>query len=151
MVNARSGNALSTALSAVTSGTDNAFDKTVSTGLATVTEGSAVTGVPIFNGSEMIVPLRGVINQQYVTVSVTAVTSTDGSSGGSGSIRVGFLAGDVNQNRAVTLSDLGQVNAQIAQFMTGANFLKDVNASGTLSLSDKGAANAQLTKTLPAP
>jgi len=50
----------------------------------------------------------------------------------------------------VTLSDLGQVNAQVAQFVTGANFLKDVNASGTLSLADKGITNAQVTKALPA-
>ena len=51
----------------------------------------------------------------------------------------------------MTLSDLGQVNAQIAQFVTGANYLKDVNASGTLSLADKGITNTQLTRALPAP
>ena len=53
------------------------------------------------------------------------------------SIRVGFLAGDVNQNRVVTLGDLGLVNAQVAQPVTAANYLKDVNASGTLTLADK--------------
>jgi len=51
----------------------------------------------------------------------------------------------------VTLSDLGQVNAQVAQFVTSANYLKDVNASGTLSLADKGITNTQVTKALPAP
>ena len=99
----------------------------------------------------MRVPLTGVTNQQYVTVTVSNVNSADGGTGGSGSIRAGFLAGDVNQNRTVTLSDLGQVNAQVAQPVSAANYLKDVNASGTLSLADKGITNAQLTKALPAP
>ena len=57
----------------------------------------------------------------------------------------------VRQIEAGSLSDLGQVNAQVAQFVTGANYLKDVNVSGTLSLADKGIANAQLTRALPAP
>jgi len=99
----------------------------------------------------MRVPLTGVANQQYVTVTVSNVNSADGGTGGSGSIRVGFLLGDVNQNRVVTLSDLGQVNAQVAQPVNSANFLRDVNASGTLSVADKGIVNMQITKALPAP
>ena len=67
------------------------------------------------------------------------------------SVRIGFLVGDVNQNRVVTVADLGLVNAQLAQPVTAANYLKDVNASGTLTLADKGITNANLTKALPAP
>jgi hypothetical protein len=66
-------------------------------------------------------------------------------------VRLGFLVGDVNQNRVVTVADLGLVNAQLAQIVTSANFLKDVNASGTLSVADKGITNANLTRALPAP
>jgi len=127
------------------------FDKPVTAGVATVIEGVATAGVPTFSGSEMRVPLTGVANQQYVTVTVSNVNSADGGTGGSGSIRVGFLLGDVNQNRVVTLSDLGQVNAQVAQPVNSANFLRDVNASGTLSVADKGIVNMQITKALPAP
>jgi len=127
------------------------FDKAVTAGTALVTEGVATPGAPTFSGTEMSVPLTGVNNQQYVTVAVSSVDAADGGTGGSGSIRVGFLLGDVSQNRVVTLSDLGQVNAQIAQFVTSANYLKDVNASGTLSLADKGIVNTQITKALPAP
>jgi hypothetical protein len=58
--------------------------------------------------------------------------------------------GDISANRVVSMSDLAQVNAQIAQRVTGANFVKDVNASGTLSVADKGITNAQVTKALPA-
>jgi hypothetical protein len=57
----------------------------------------------------------------------------------------------VSQNRVVTVSDLAQVNGQIAQSVTPANFLKDVNASGTLTVADKGVANTQITKALPMP
>jgi hypothetical protein len=126
------------------------FDKAVNGGTATVT-GTGMPGTVSFIGAEMIVPISGVTNQQYVTVDVGAVTGTDGTSGGSGSVRVGFLLGDVSQNRVVTVSDLAQVNAQIAQVVTASNYLKDVNASGTLTVADKGIANTQITKALPAP
>ncbi len=127
------------------------FDKPVAGGVAGVTEGAATAGTPTFHGNEMIVPLTGASNQQYVTVSVSDVIAVDGGSGGGGSVRVGFLLGDTNQNRVVTVSDLGLVNAQIAQLVTAANFLRDVNATGTLTVADKGIANAQITKALPAP
>jgi len=127
------------------------FDKAVTGGTASVMAGVGTAGTPTFNGNEVVVPLTGVANQQYVTISVNDVTAADGSTGGSGSVRIGFLLGDANQNRVVTVSDLAQVNAQIAQVVTVSNYLKDVNASGTLTVADKGIANTQITKALPAP
>jgi hypothetical protein len=127
------------------------FDKPVTAGNASVIAGVGTAGTPNFSGTAMIVPLSGATNQQYVTVSVSDVVSADGGAGGSGSVRVGFLLGDVSQNRVVTVSDLAQVNAQIAQVVTPSNYLKDVNASGTLTVADKGIANTQITKALPAP
>jgi hypothetical protein len=127
------------------------FDKPITAATATITEGTATARAPTFSGSNVIVGLTGVNNQQYVTIALTNVASSDGGTGGSGSVRLGFLVGDVNQNRVVTLADLGLVNAQLAQTVTAANYLKDVNASGTLSLADKGITNANLTKALPAP
>ena len=98
----------------------------------------------------MRVPLSGVNDQQYVTVTASNVVASDGGSGG-GTIRIGFLVADVNQNRVVSLADLGLVNALLSQPVTAANFLKDVNASGTLTLADKGITSASLTKALPPP
>jgi hypothetical protein len=98
-----------------------------------------------------VVPLAGVANQQYVTVTLTNVASTGGATGGSGEVRVGFLAGDVNQSRVVSVADLGLVNAQLAQPVSAANYLKDVNASGTLTVANKGITNASLTKALATP
>ena len=127
------------------------FDKPVTGGAASVTEGTATAGTPIFKANTMTVPLTGVTDKQYVTVAVSGVASADGGSGGTGVMRVGYLLGDVNQTRVVSVGDLGIVNAQLAQPVTSANFLKDVNASGTLTLADKGMTNANLSKGLPAP
>ncbi len=74
----------------------------------------------------MIVPLTGVPNQQYLTVSLTNVVASGGGAGGIGSARVGLLAGDVSQNRVVSLADLALVNVQLARLVTAANYLKDV-------------------------
>jgi hypothetical protein len=127
------------------------FDKPISAATVTVTEGVATAAAPTFSGNDAIVALTGVNNQQYVTIALSNVASTDGGAGGSGRVRVGFLLGDVNQNRVVTLADLGFINAQLAQLVTAANYLKDVNASGTLTLADTGITNANLTKALPTP
>jgi streptogramin lyase len=127
------------------------FDKPIAGATAAVTESAAVAGTPTFAGNDVIVPLTNVANQQYVTIVLTNVLSVDGGSGGSGSARIGFLIGDVNGSRVVTVADLGLVNAQLSQVVTAANYLKDVNASGTLTLADKGITNAHLTQNLPTP
>ena len=44
-------------------------------GSASVTEGPGVAGAPSFSGNDMIVPLTGVPNAQYVTVTVSNVSS----------------------------------------------------------------------------
>jgi len=127
------------------------FNKAVVSGNAQVIEGVAAAGTPSFSGNDMVVPLTGVGNFQYITVLVSGVAAGDVGTGGNALVRIGYLPGDVSQNRVVTLSDLGLVNAQVAQFVNSGNFLKDVNASGTLSLADKGLTNAQVTKALVAP
>jgi Cadherin-like beta sandwich domain/Domain of unknown function (DUF5122) beta-propeller len=127
------------------------FDKAINGATASIGDGIATAAAPTFSGNDVVVGLSGVSDQQYVTVGLASVASTDGGSGGCGSVRLGFLVGDVNQNRVVTIADLGLVNAQLTQFVTSTNFLKDVNASGTLTVADKGIVNANLTRSLPAP
>ena len=126
------------------------FDSTIVGADIAVTEGTAALDVPNLSGSDVIVELTGVANQQYVTISLTNVAST-ATVGGSGTVRIGFLLGDVSQNRVVSVADLGLVNQQLAQPVTAANYLKDVNVSGTLTLADKGITNANLTKALLPP
>ena len=127
------------------------FDKPIASASAAVTEGTGTAGAPTFSGNDVIVPLTGVANAQYVTITLSSVGSADGGAGGSASIRVGFLLADVNQSRVVSVADLGLVNAQLAQPVTAANFLKDVNTSGAISVADKGITNASLTQSLPPP
>jgi hypothetical protein len=127
------------------------FDSVVTAGTASISEGVATVGSPTFSGNEMVVPLSAVNNAQYVTVSVSNVSAAGGGTGGAGAARIGFLAADVNQSRAVTVADLGLINAQLAQPVTAANFLRDVNLSGTLTIADKGIANGKLTTSLLLP
>jgi hypothetical protein len=127
------------------------FDKPITGASAALSEGTATLAAPAFSGNTVTLALGNVTNQQYVTVTLSNVTSSDGGTGGTGSVRVGFLLGDVNESRVVSVADLGLVNAQLAQTVTAANYLKDVNASGTLTVADKGIVNANLTKSLAAP
>jgi glucose/arabinose dehydrogenase len=127
------------------------FSKAITFGSVVVTEGNGVAGTPTFSGNEMTVTLTGVPNRQYLTLAASGVIAADGSAASTVSVRIGFLAGDVNQNRVVSLADLGQINAQVSQSVNGANYLKDLNTSGTLSLADQGIANIALTTALPSP
>jgi hypothetical protein len=127
------------------------FDKAVTGANAFVTEGTAFAGTPSFNGNTMLVPLTGMINQQYTTLSLANIVASDGGTGGAAVVRMGFLVGDVNQNRVVTISDLVRVNTQLAQPLTRLNFLKDVNANGALTVADRAITNRNLATALPPP
>jgi hypothetical protein len=127
------------------------FDKAVNAAAVSIAEGKATAAAPTFSGNNVIVSLTGVSDQQYLTVALANVGSSDGGTGGSASVRIGFLVGDVGQNRVVSVADVAQVNAQLAQVVTAANYLKDLNASGTLTVADKGIGNAALTRALAAP
>ena len=127
------------------------FDKPLNAATVSVTEGTATAGAPTFSGNSVVVGLTGVLNEQYVTVALTNVAASDGGTGGTATVRIGYLACDFNQTRVVSVADLGLVNAQLAQVVTVANYLKDVNFTGTLTVADKGITNANLTKSLPTP
>ena len=51
------------------------FNKPVTAGIATATEGVATVGGVTFSGNEMRVPLSGVTDVQYVTVGVSGVVA----------------------------------------------------------------------------
>jgi hypothetical protein len=127
------------------------FDKPVVGAGVAVTEGTATVGATTFTGNSVVVDLTNVSNQQYVTIALTNVASSDGGTGGTGGVRIGFLLGDTNQDGVVTLADVALVNSRLAQTVSAVNFLSDVDVSGALTISDKALTNAQLTKGLPAP
>ncbi len=127
------------------------FGKPITAATVAITEGSASASAPTFTGNSVVVNLTGVANRQYVTVALSNVSSADGGTGGSGSVRIGYLAGDVNQNRVVSVADEALINSVLARTVTSANFLYDINANGTLTVADKAIASAGLATALPAP
>ena len=128
-----------------------AFNKPVTAAVAEVTEGTAGAGTLMFAGNEVTVPLTGTDDVQYVTIALHDVVAQDGGTGGTGSVRIGFLMGDVNGNRVVTLADRLRLNAQLTQDVTPENFRLDVNGSNSLTLADILVQNANLTQVLPPP
>ena len=53
-----------------------------------------------------------------------------------GDVPFGFLTGDANGNRAVDKTDVTQVQGQLNQTVTSANFRDDVNADGRIKNND---------------
>jgi len=130
-----------------------AFDKPVTTGVATVSEGVATLGavsVDPLNANALLVPLTGVTDLQCVTVDLSGVVAVDGGTGGVGSVRVGFMAGDVTQNRKVQGTDLLAVSGQFLQPVTAANYLEDVNVDGFVKGTDLLATSARFLNVMPA-
>jgi hypothetical protein len=118
------------------------FDKPVNGGTAAVTLGTATVGTTTFSGNEMIVNLTGVTDLQCVRVVVSNVTGVDGSTGGTGTASIRYIAGDVNQSGQVTGGDKLSVNfAQSVNPVTASNYLRDVNASGLINGGDVLAVN----------
>ncbi len=128
------------------------FDKPIaSADPPTISEGAATFGTMSTSGNDVIMNFTGVANPQYLTFNLANVIATDGGTGGTGSVRVGFLFGDANQSRQVTVADVGIVNAALLQAVTNANFRYDVNVDGRLTVADVGLTNANLLKKLPTP
>ncbi len=128
------------------------FDQPITSGTVGPTlEGTGVLGGNSISANELIAPFGGVNDTQYVTFAFTGVKAAGFDTILAGSVRVGFLAGDVNQTRQVTVADVGIVNSVLLQTVDTTNYLRDVNADGRLTVADKGITNAHLLKKLPAP
>jgi len=127
------------------------FDKPITGASATVAEGTATAAAPTVSGNDVVVALSGASDQQYVTVVLSNVSSSDGGSGGSATVRIGLLLGDVNQSRLVTVLDLVIENGQLGKPLSASNFMLDVNVNGALTVLDKVVINGQAGKGLPAP
>ena len=127
------------------------FDKPIVSGVAEITEGTASFGADSGVDNEVILDIADVSGGEYVNFSFRELASADGGVGGSGRVRVGFLVGDVNGSRGVSVADKFLANNVLAQNVSPANFLRDVNVSGTLSLADVLLVNNRLATALPPP
>jgi hypothetical protein len=99
----------------------------------------------------MTVPLTGVNNKQYVTVDVSNVAAADGGTGGSGSVRIGLLVGNVTMSRQVLPSDVGLVRSHLLEDVGPTNFLFSVTLGNKVLPADVGLTRSNLLMTLPAP
>lgn len=111
------------------------FDRPVQSGSASVS-GIGTSGVPIFSGSTMTIPLSGVADQQTVAVTVNNVTGTNGGVLPSATVNVGFLIGDTSGDGIVGSNDISQTKGQSGIPETNANFREDVNNDGVITGSD---------------
>ncbi len=129
------------------------FDKpiTAATVVGTgVVEGTISGFTPTVVGGTLVVDYTGVTDIQYVTFRI-ATASAGAATGGPYDVRVGFLFGDTNQSRQVTVADVGIINSVLLQVVSNANFLRDINVDGKLTVADKGLSNSVLLHKLPAP
>jgi subtilisin family serine protease len=125
------------------------FNKTVVSGNATVTEGSAATGPVSMDGNTMSVTLSGVTDAQRITLQLSSVTATDSQVLEPTSVSMNMLVGDVNGSKSVNSSDLGIVKAQSGAPLGQSNFRADVAISGAINASDIGLVKSRSGNSVP--
>ncbi len=125
------------------------FNNVVTAGIASVSAGS-VMGSPTFSGKTMTINLTGVPNAQSITVSLSNVKDGFGQTLASVAVPMNVLLGDVNGNKAVTATDIGQVKEQSGNSpVTAANFRLDLNVDGSVTSSDVGMVKTAAGTTVP--
>jgi len=94
----------------------------------------------------MTAQLTGVTSAEVVTL---RVQNMNGDGQQHGDVPFGFLAADVNGNRAVNASDVSLAKSQSGQPVDATNFKSDVNANGTINASDLAAIKSRTGTGLP--
>jgi uncharacterized protein (DUF1800 family) len=112
------------------------FDKSVASANAAVTAGAATVSNTTCSGNQVLIDLTNVANAQAVTLSLSSIVATGGSSAGSASVTFRLLEGDVNGSGSVSVADVNLVKYYVGQPLTGFTFRADCNASGSISVSD---------------
>ena len=126
------------------------FSNPTVSGNATVTSGTGSTaGEPAFNGNTMTVNLTGVADMQTLVVTLTGVTDSSAQVLPETPVPLKLLVGDINGNKTVSASDIGQAKSLSGATVDLTNFRADVNVSGTLTASDIGLVKANAGHTVP--
>ncbi|MBC8100983.1 MAG: glycoside hydrolase family 42, partial [Cytophagales bacterium] len=111
----------------------------------TVPAGIATVAGTTFAGSELIVNLSGVADQQSVQIQVTGLRDARGIPLSSVTQSLRLLLGDADNNGLVNQADVDQVRAATA----GApNLRNDVVVSGAVNSSDIGLTRSRLGRSL---
>ena len=123
-----------------------------SVGGASVTNGTGSVASSAIGSDphQYVVNLTGVANAQTLTVSLTNVIDSSGSSNGVIPAPMSVLLGDTTANGAVNSSDVAQVQSESGQAVTSGNFREDVTANGSINSSDVSLVQSQSGTALPA-
>jgi len=120
------------------------FAVTPSAGTATVT-GTALLG------TELAVSLSGATDVQWVRLAIQGVEDRAGNSV-TAEFRVGYLFGDINQDRVVNIVDAVMVKAKYnLPITTDSNFVYDIDCTGAVNIIDVVLNKAAYNHRLPAP
>jgi hypothetical protein len=115
-------------------------------GVAIADGGGSVTEASVA-GSQAIVNLNAVPNEQTTTVAVNDITQ--GSDFGCVNVPIGILIGDSNGDRSVNSGDATQVKSRSGQDTAADNFRSDVNLSGGINSGDAQVVKSRSGTTLP--
>ena len=113
--------------------------------VATDENGAAVSASATPAGNSVEVTLTGVPDRKRVTVSLTNVNGA----GFDVSAAIGFLVGDANNSREITITDLSAVKARSGQTADASNYKYDFDISGLVTASDILAVKNRSGQTLP--
>jgi len=123
------------------------FDVPVtSRGDVIVLAGTATVKRVSFSGNSLIAGITDVTSAENV---VLRVQNINGDGQPHGDVTFGFLTGDANANRAVEKTDQTEVQGEVGQPVTGANFRDDLNADGRIKNNDVQVVKANRGHTLP--
>src|SRR5262249_25686274 len=109
------------------------FDAAVTSGNVAVLSGTATVGTITATGNSLIAPLTGVINPQIV---ILRVSNINGDGQQHGDVLFGFNTADADGDRTVARNDKTEIQAQLGQPVTAANFRDDVTADGRINNTD---------------
>ena len=113
------------------------FTNNVVSGNASVTSGTGtVSGTPTFAGNTMTVNLTGVADVQKITVTLSGVTDSFAQVLPNTAVSMNMLIGDINGNKTVNSSDIGQVKSSSGATAATRNFKADVVVNGSIGASD---------------
>ena len=113
------------------------FNRPISAAQASVTAGTATLAGPVtISGTDVVVPLSGVANRQWLTVMLREITAADGSYLASATGRTGILFGDVDGDGRAVSTDILVVRSWTGVAAGSTSFRSDVDVSGVVNSTD---------------
>jgi hypothetical protein len=108
----------------------------------------SVSSVTI-SGSDLLVNLTGVSDDQILTLTATNVTDINGTTLPSAAVNIGFAIGDTTGDKTVNSADIAQTKSQSGTLVGPTNFREDVTLDGNINSSDVGLVKSRSGTGLP--